>query len=75
MSKKKKILIIIISLIIIGALVVVLPLLYFFDEIFIEMVFDKPSKPTITHGEFPFELVYEYNGKEITIRDTISKYF
>lgn len=70
-EKKKKILTMIISLIVIGALVVVSPLLYFFGEIFIEMVFDKPSKPTITHGEFLFELVYEYNGKEITIRDTI----
>ena len=58
MSKKEKNLTIIISLIVIGALVVISPLLYFFGEIFIEMVFDKPSKPTITHGEFPFELVY-----------------
>ena len=70
-EKKKKILTIIIGLIVIGVLAVVSPLLYFFGEIFIEMVFDKPSKPTITHGEFPFELVYEYNGQQITIRDTI----
>ena len=32
------------------------------------MIFDKP---TITHGEFPFELVYEYKGEQITIKDTI----
>ena len=39
-------------------LVFVAPILYFFGDIFVEMVFDKLSKPTITHGEFPFELIY-----------------
>lgn len=70
-EKKKKFLTIIISLIVIGALVFVAPILYFFGDIFAEMVFDKPSEPTITHGEFEFELIYEYNGKEIKITDTI----
>ena len=70
-EKKKKILTIIISLIVIGVLVIVSPILYFFSDIFVEMIFDRPSKPTIIHGEFPFELVYEYNGEEITIKDTI----
>lgn len=70
-DKKKKIITIIISLIVIGVLVVVAPLLYFFGGIFVEMIFNKPSKPTIIHGEFPFELVYEYNGEKITISDTI----
>lgn len=70
-EKNKKFLTIVITLIVIGVLVFVAPILYFFGDIFVEMVFDKPSKPTITHGEFPFELIYEYNGKEITIRDII----
>ncbi|AOT71444.1 hypothetical protein [Geosporobacter ferrireducens] len=31
----------------------------------------NPPKPTITHGEFPFHLVYEVDGKQYTIDDTI----
>lgn len=30
-----------------------------------------PGKPTITHAEFPSTLVYELNGEEITLTDTI----
>ena len=30
-----------------------------------------PSKPVEEHGEFPFELVYEYKGEQKTIKDTI----
>ena len=30
-----------------------------------------PGKPTITHAEFPCTLVYELNGEEITLTDTI----
>lgn len=70
-GNKKKILIIIISLIVIVMLVFILPVLYFFGEIFIEMLFNKPSEPTIKHGEFPFEIVYEYEGEQGLIKDTI----
>lgn len=70
-GKKKKILTIIISLFVIGVLVFVAPLLYFFGDIFVEMILIKPSKPQIKHGEFPFELVYEYKGEQRTITDTI----
>ena len=35
------------------------------------MFIDYPSKPKTTHGEFPFELVYEYKGEQHTIKDTI----
>ena len=70
-GKKKKILTIIITLIVIGVLVFVAPLLYFLGDIFIEMLFIKPSKPKIKYGEFPFELVYEYKGEQKTITDTI----
>lgn len=31
----------------------------------------NPSTPKITHGEFPFHLVYEADGKQYTIDDTI----
>ncbi len=30
----------------------------------------NPPKPEITHGEFPFELVYEIDGEIITVKDT-----
>ena len=35
------------------------------------MFIDVPSKPNVKHGEFPFELVYEYKGEQYTIKDTI----
>lgn len=38
----------------------------------IELVFsENPGKPEITYGEFPFTLVYEINGEEKVIEDTI----
>ena len=36
-----------------------------------EILFDRPSTPDIKHGEFPFELVYEYNNEQFTIQETI----
>ena len=30
----------------------------------------NPPKPEITYGEFPFEIVYEIDGKQITVQDT-----
>lgn len=36
-----------------------------------EFLFDRPSKPKIKHAEFPFELVYEYNGEEFIISESI----
>ena len=70
-GKKKKVITIIISIVVISILVIFAPLLYFFGEIFIEMIFCKPSEPAIKYGEFPFEIIYEYNGKEGVIKDTI----
>ena len=35
------------------------------------MFIDVPSKPKVKTGEFPFELVYEYKGEQVTITDTI----
>ena len=70
-GKKKKVITIIISIVVISVLVIFAPLLYCFGEIFIEMIFCKPSEPVIEYGEFPFEIIYEYNGKEGVIKDTI----
>ena len=38
---------------------------------FIVSLLDKPDKPAYEHGEFPFEIVYEYKGETQTIKDTI----
>ena len=35
------------------------------------MLSPAPPKPAITYGEFPFKLVYELNGEEITVEDTV----
>ena len=70
-EKKKKVLKIVISLIVIGVLIFVAPILYFFGDIFIEMIFVKPSEPIIKYGEFPFEIKYEYKGESGIIKDTI----
>lgn len=36
-----------------------------------EFLFDRPNKPKIKHAEFPFELVYEYNGEDFIISESI----
>ena len=73
-SKKKiiKRIILILSLIFIGFIVInLLPFLYFIFAILYSMFIDVPPKPKVKHGEFPFELVYEYKGEQYTIKDTI----
>lgn len=35
------------------------------------ILIENPDKPTITYGEFPFEIVYEINGEIYEIKDTI----
>ena len=52
-------------------IVIVFPFIYFILEILYSMFIDVPSVPKEKHGEFPFELVYEYRGEQITIKDTI----
>ena len=71
-NKKKiiKIIIIIVALILIGGLIIcVAPYLYFIGVMLYSMFIDIPSKPIEKHGEFSFELVYEYKGEEFTIKD------
>jgi hypothetical protein len=48
----------------------VIPFIAFFPLIW-ELLFVKPDKPIVEHGEFPFELVYEYKGEQVTIKDSI----
>lgn len=62
----------ILSIIFTGFIVIsVLPFIYFIITVLHSMFIDLPAKPKIKHGEFPFELVYEYKGEQITITDTI----
>ena len=74
-SNKKKIIKRIIKiavLLVVGFIVIsLLPFLYFIVTVLYSMFIDVPSKPKVKHGEFPFELVYEYKGEQITIKDTI----
>ena len=35
------------------------------------MFIDVPTKPNVKHGEFPFELIYEYKGEQYAFNDTI----
>ena len=67
----KKILKIIIILIVGFIVICLLPFIYFILVILYSIFIDIPSKPEVKHGEFPFELVYEYKGEQITIKDTI----
>ena len=67
----KKIIKIIIMLIIGFLVICALPFICFVLVVLYSMFIDLPSKPKVKHGEFPFELVYEYKGKQITIKDTI----
>ena len=62
----------IILLLVIGFIVVcALPFIFFVLTILYSMFIDIPAKPEVKHGEFPFELVYEYKGERVTIKDTI----
>jgi hypothetical protein len=62
----------IIIILIVGFIVIcALPYIYFVLVVLYSMFIDIPSKPKVKHGEFPFELVYEYKGEQTTIKDTI----
>ena len=67
----KKIIKIIIILIVGFIIICALPFIYFVLVVLYSMFIDVPSKPKVKHGEFPFELVYEYKGEQIIIKDTI----
>lgn len=67
----KKIIKVIIILIIGFIVICALPYLYFIGVILYSMFIDVPAKPNVKHGEFPFELIYEYKGKQYALNDTI----
>jgi hypothetical protein len=69
---KKKIAVVTLVTLIVGFITIhILPFLYFVGTVLYSMFIDIPSKPKVQHGEFPFELVYEYKGEQVTITDTI----
>ena len=70
-SLLKKIIKIIIILIVGFIIICALPFIYFVLVVLYSMFIDIPSKPKVKHGEFYFELVYEYKGEQTTIKDTI----
>ena len=67
----KKIIKIIITFIVGFIVISALPFLYFVGVILYSIFIDIPAKPKVKHGEFPFELVYEYKGERYTLKDTI----
>lgn len=70
-SLLRKIIKTILIIVLVLVLICVLPFLYFIGTILYSMFIDVPSKPKVKHGEFLFELVYEYKGKQVTIKDSI----
>lgn len=67
-----KILIGILIAFVVFIIICLLPFLYFIAIVFYSAFIDIPAKPKVKHGEFPFELVYEYKGEQVTIKDTIT---
>ena len=70
-KKKKVIKTVIISMLIIVLLIFIAPILMIGGPILGEIIFNRPSKPKVKHGEFPFELVYEYNNEQFTVKEAI----
>lgn len=63
-------------LIIIGTILLFLSLMFAFvwymtGGILGEIFFNKPDKPIVKYGEFPFEIIYEYNNEQFTVNETI----
>ncbi len=78
MTKKKKSFIILLmvfgSIIVIAAMAVTVVFVVGFPWSIIYiggMLSEKPPQPEVTYGEFPFRIVYEYNGERITLEDTL----
>lgn len=65
--------IIIVIAILLGLFILIgaLPFIVFACSMIWNMFFVYPDKPIEKHGEFPFELIYEYKGEQKTIKDTI----
>ena len=64
----------VIIILILSFIVINRALFSFFPELVVGIGFGllpSPSKPAITYGEFPFRLVYELEGTQFIIEDTI----
>lgn len=74
MKRKYKI-ILTIAIILLIIIILYLPWLMMVKYYVFEHDTTQPSPPEITYGEFPIELIYEINGKTITVNDVyICKY-
>lgn len=52
--------------------IVTFPFSYLILGSYIYYLFEPcPPEPAVKYGEFPFQLKYEINGKEITVEDTV----
>ena len=52
--------------------IVTFPFSYLILGSYIDYLFQTcPPEPAVKYGEFPFQLKYEINGKEITVEDTV----
>ena len=52
--------------------IVTFPFSYLILGSYIDYLFEPcPPEPAVKYGEFPFQLKYEINGKEITVEDTV----
>ncbi len=67
---KKKLLVVLVSVLVVLGLVLAV-LNYLTAGILGEALFDRPGKPKVKYAEFPFELVYEYNNEQFTIKETL----
>ena len=68
-NTKKTILKIIGIVVVIILIILAIPVIAFWP--IIKEMFVLPSKPKEKHGEFPFELVYEYKGEKRVIEDAM----
>ena len=71
MNKKKKILAVLLGGVLVGVLAILSVFIILFGPVLKEALFDRPAKPKVTYGEFPFELVYEYDNQKYTVNETI----
>lgn len=71
MNKKKRVIIIILIVMFLLASFIFLGLNFLTGGILFEAIFNRPSKPKQKTAEFPFTLVYEYNGEQFTVEESI----
>ena len=68
-STRKAILVLLVAALVTFGLYRVVPILKLIYVIALFEAAPEPPQPEITYGEFPFRLVYEFEGKEIVVED------